>query len=134
MYGEENEKDKIYAMTPEFGPEFWPSFSLIDQLNKSGMRFNLNAAHLLLNYGWLEERFKTSTVSERGVLFFEFEKSGLENEVVNIDFVSETDGFTLSNNQFSDISMEAGELKEMTINYSADTCLLYTSPSPRDRG
>ena len=120
MYGEEDEKDKIYAMTPEFGPEFWPSFSLIDQLNKSGMRFNLNAAHLLLNYGWLEERFETSTVSERGVLFFEFEKSGLENEVVNIDFVSETDGFTLSNNQYSDISMEAGELKEMTINYSTD--------------
>ena len=46
MYGDQ----QIFSMTPEVGPEFWPSEDQIDGLNKTTIYQNLTAARLLLNY------------------------------------------------------------------------------------
>ncbi|MCC6727258.1 MAG: zinc carboxypeptidase [Saprospiraceae bacterium] len=53
MYGEQASKAKIYSMTPEVGPSFWPTADQIDALNKSCMTMNITAAHLVLNFGLL---------------------------------------------------------------------------------
>ena len=55
MYGEEASKNKIFSLTPEVGPSFWPNPNLIDELNKSCVFQNLTAAHVLHSYGSLEE-------------------------------------------------------------------------------
>ncbi|PHI18357.1 hypothetical protein CEQ90_18445 [Lewinellaceae bacterium SD302] len=55
LYGEETTKPKIFSMTPEVGPNFWPTQGQIDGLNKDCMLQNLVTAHLLLNYGEVEE-------------------------------------------------------------------------------
>lgn len=120
MYGEEDEKNKIYSMTPEVGPTFWPASGSIDQLNKSAMRHNLNAAHLLLSYGWLKEKFTTNTLTGNGVLFFEFEKSGLREGLVDLSIVSETAGFSLTENLYPELDMNLGETINITTNYTVE--------------
>jgi len=120
MYGELIDKNKIYAMTPEVGPGFWPGENSIDQLNKSAMRHNLNAAHLLLSYGWLNETFAINTLTDSGLLFFEFEKSGLKDELVDISIISETPGFTLTDNLYPGLDMSIGEKLNITIGYEVD--------------
>jgi len=89
MYGEQDEKNKIYSMTPEVGLGFWPNESEIDQLNKSTVRMNLNAAHLLFNYGFAKELFAENVLSaNQGTLIFEFEKSGLIPGMVNFSLTT----------------------------------------------
>ena len=120
MYGEQDEKNKMYSMTPEVGPQFWPSSAEIDQLNKSAMRHNLNAAHLLHSYGWLQEKFVSNTLLENGVLFYEFEKSGLKEGLVDIQFVSETPGFILLNNSLSGLDLKTGDKLDISIGYEME--------------
>jgi len=121
MYGEQNEKEKIYSMTPEVGPAFWPGSATIDQLNKSAMRHNLNAAHLLLNYAWVEELFAVATItSNEGSLFFEVEKSGFVDDAISFSAASLTPGVELTENSYSDLLMTLGEKREFQVNYSIE--------------
>lgn len=83
MYGESNSKPAIYSMTPEVGDGnfgFWPAQDDIDRLNKSTLRQNLTTAHLILNYGEVEElnpsNFLTSKV---GTLELSLKKYGLQS-------------------------------------------------------
>lgn len=49
MYGEQDAKERIYSLTPEVGENgdgFWPASNRIDDLNKSCLRQNFEAAHL----------------------------------------------------------------------------------------
>ena len=55
MYGENGEKNRIFAYTPEVGPSFWPAQVDIDYLNKSCIWMNMSAALLTLNYYEAEE-------------------------------------------------------------------------------
>lgn len=121
MYGEQLEKNKSYSMLPEVGPSFWPSSSDIDQLNKSTVRHNLNAAHLLHNYGWIKEPFPLTSLAESGSIFYEFEKSGLKEDIIDINIVSETAGFTLANNSYPDLNMVYGDVKLMTVDYEINS-------------
>lgn len=50
MYGTVNTHDKIYAMTPEIGPEFWPPSNQIIPLSKGMMYLNLTSAKMVNNY------------------------------------------------------------------------------------
>jgi len=118
MYGEETKKNKIYAMTPEVGPSFWPGEDAIDQLNKSCVRLNLNTAHLLLNFGWAIELFpEPSITSDAGTLFFEFEKSGLRSGEISFSVVSDTPGLSFSNNEYPDLQMLVAEKQEFSVDY-----------------
>lgn len=55
MYGENGEKNRIFAYTPEVGPGFWPASVDIDYLNKSCMWMNMSAALLTLSHYEAEE-------------------------------------------------------------------------------
>jgi len=50
MYGTTGTHDKIYAMTPEIGPEFWPPSSQIEEIAKSMMYLNITSAKMVNNY------------------------------------------------------------------------------------
>ena len=50
MYGTTGTHDKIYAMTPEIGPEFWPPSSQIEGIAKSMMYLNITSAKMVNNY------------------------------------------------------------------------------------
>jgi len=121
LYGEQDEKNKIYSLTPEVGPSFWPPSSMIDELNKSSMRQNLNTAHLCHSFGWIKEIFPLPVISAiDGQLFFEFEKSGLIDAPISFSITSSTSGITLSGNEFNDQMMTGGDIKEITIDYTLD--------------
>ncbi len=80
MYGEQTEKPRIFSMTPEVGPSFWPPASQIDELNKSALLQNLIAAHLLLNYVEAEEiNGQTHIAEQNGELEIRLKKYGLQN-------------------------------------------------------
>ena len=117
LYGEQLEKNKIYSMTPEIGPSFWPGETRIDQLNKSTVRHNLNAAHLLHNFGWVKEQFPVNTItSAEGTLFFQFEKSGLLNGPITLELVSTIPEVTISNGKM-DANLVIGETLEFQADY-----------------
>ncbi|PVW14698.1 M14 family zinc carboxypeptidase [Marixanthomonas spongiae] len=50
MYGTVGTHDKIYAMTPEIGPEFWPPSNQIESLVKTMMYLNLTSAKMVNNF------------------------------------------------------------------------------------
>ena len=50
MYGTVGTHDKILAMTPEIGPEFWPPSNQVVGLCQDMMYFNLTAAHMVNNF------------------------------------------------------------------------------------
>ncbi len=121
MYGEQSEKEKAYSLTPEVGPSFWPAEAQIDGLNKSALRQNLNAAHLLLNFAWAREISASAEwTSLSGDLNFQLEKSGLKDDLISFSVVSETPGLTLANNIFPDLNMAIGETMDFTISYTLD--------------
>lgn len=122
MYGEQDEKNKIYSMTPEVGPTFWPNQDQIDFFNKSTVRMNLNAAHLLFSYGFAKELFPQNTLTaSEGTLMFDFEKSGLMQGTIDFSVISETAGVILTNNTYTDMNMTSGERQEFTINYEIES-------------
>ncbi|MBK8564389.1 MAG: immune inhibitor A [Saprospiraceae bacterium] len=77
MYGEQTAKDKIFSMTPEVGPGFWPSAAEIDALNKSCMTMNLTAGHLVLNFGLLTPGGDRAISDQVGNIVFSLKKIGL---------------------------------------------------------
>ncbi len=55
MYGEQAEKNKIFAMTPEVGQSFWPEISRIEENSLACMQMNLMAARAVHdNYAKLD--------------------------------------------------------------------------------
>lgn len=77
MYGEQTTKNKIYAMTPEVGPAFWPSQGEIDQFNKSTAKMNLNTAHLVLNFALLRPASQNFISDLSGSVDYSIRKIGL---------------------------------------------------------
>ena len=55
MYGTIGTHDKIYAMTPEIGTEFWPPSSQIEGIAKSMMYLNITSAKMVNNYADLTD-------------------------------------------------------------------------------
>lgn len=50
MYGDTSTKNKIFAMTPEIGNDFWPAQNQIIGICKDMLYTNITAAHLIGNY------------------------------------------------------------------------------------
>lgn len=89
LYGEEADKDKIYAYTPEVGNRFWPTQSEIDQLNKSTLKHNLVTANLLLKYHDVNVRNLAPVTSERdGTFDLEIVRAGFKDGGINISLSS----------------------------------------------
>tara|TARA_B100000795_G_scaffold112523_1_gene83390 strand:+ start:13657 stop:16014 length:2358 start_codon:yes stop_codon:yes gene_type:complete len=55
MYGTVGTHDKIYAYTPEIGPEFWPPSNQIEPIAKSMMYHNLTSAKMINNFASLQD-------------------------------------------------------------------------------
>ncbi|HHJ50545.1 MAG TPA: T9SS type A sorting domain-containing protein [Phaeodactylibacter sp.] len=84
MYGEQSEKPRIFSLTPEVGPSFWPAPSQIDELNKSVMLQNLTAAHLLLNYVEVEETNPQVNILADGQIELSAKQYGLQAGAVDL--------------------------------------------------
>lgn len=54
MYGEQTEKNKIFAMTPEVGSSFWPTIDRIETNCLATMHMNLTGLRAVHNYALLE--------------------------------------------------------------------------------
>ena len=55
MYGTVGTHDKIFAYTPEIGPEFWPPSNQIEPIAKSMMYHNVTAAKMINNFASLKD-------------------------------------------------------------------------------
>ena len=80
MYGEVDEKEAIYSMTPEVGPGafgFWPPASSIEDLSKTVLRQNLNLAQLPHNFGITELFYDFELLGEGAEIEFDLKKYGL---------------------------------------------------------
>ncbi len=55
MYGSIGTHNKIYAMTPEIGSEFWPPSNQIEGIAKSMMYLNITSAKMVNNYASLKD-------------------------------------------------------------------------------
>jgi len=64
MYGEQMEKGKIFAMTPEVGTSFWPTVNLIETNCLATMHMNLTALRAVHNFTLLDYP-RIKYVSER---------------------------------------------------------------------
>ena len=106
MYGEQTSKGKIFSMTPEVGPQFWPSQFEIDGLNKTAMDMNLTAAALLLNYGVVTPKGDLLVTDISGEIEYDIQKIGLKQGLLSVSLepisdnilnVGATDNFGLFN-------------------------------------
>ncbi len=98
MYGEQTSKAKIYAMTPEVGPGFWPTSGEIDALNKSCMSMNMAAAHLVLNFGLLTPGGDRSISEQQGSIFYSLKKMGFAPGQLTVRLESVSDNIAAVGN------------------------------------
>ncbi|MCB0558784.1 MAG: immune inhibitor A [Lewinellaceae bacterium] len=87
MYGEDETKPAVYSYTPEVGMGsvgFWPSQSMIDELNKSCLLQNLTAAHLLLNYLEAKDNSEEILTTAEGSIGLSLKKFGLMDGPVTV--------------------------------------------------
>ncbi len=81
MYGEEQEKAKIFAMTPESGPGsfgFWPPMTEIDRLCKESLELNLTTAELALDYTHVSAQNDPFVATLRTAFQYRLERAGLQ--------------------------------------------------------
>ncbi|MEM1358925.1 MAG: M14 family metallopeptidase, partial [Bacteroidota bacterium] len=104
MYGDSLSKPRIFSLTPEVGPRFWPTPGEIDQLNKACMKQNLVAAHLLHNYGEVEEINGSPLVTILSdSLDLNLKKYGLEDGALTVSVFGADNAITMvGNNTFTD--------------------------------
>ncbi len=123
MFGEELTKNKIYSLTPEVGDGnfgFWPPESEIDRLNKSALKQNLLAAHILLNYAEAQEQNSGDYIFDlQGVLDFDVFKFGLLEGNVSVEATAISPGLTVA---ISNNSWDLNHLQEESfiVNYDID--------------
>lgn len=91
MYGVQDEKTAIYALTPEVGPSFWPPKVDIDYLNRSCMWMNISAAMLTLNYYDAKENLNSPFLSpDKNTVFIKVTKAGLKDGACDVNLQSST--------------------------------------------
>lgn len=79
MYTETSTHNKIYAMTPEIGPSFWPAAGQIEDICKSTVYMNLTAAHLITNYANIVDLNPALWNTTSGFLNYQIQRLGLQN-------------------------------------------------------
>ena len=80
MYGDVQEKEAIYSMTPEVGPAFlgfWPPAALMEDLAKTALRQNINLAQLPHNFGIIDLSYNDDLTGTDGQIEFDLKKYGL---------------------------------------------------------
>ena len=81
MYGTVGTHDKIFAYTPEIGPEFWPPSNQIEPIAKSMMYHNVTAAKMINNFASLKDTGATYTGTSPVIdAPFEIKRFGLSGD------------------------------------------------------
>lgn len=84
MYGEQTEKGRIFAMTPELGTSFWPTIDQIETNCLATMHMNLTALRAVHNFALLEyPQIKYVTGQEQD-LDYTIRRIGLMDELFTI--------------------------------------------------
>jgi carboxypeptidase T len=81
MYGEQNTKPKIFAMTPEAGMSdegFWPPQNRIIAICKENIWQNLHACHLVLKYAVASDDEPNYIAGVNGYLNYKLKRLGME--------------------------------------------------------
>lgn len=132
MYTEVSTHDKIYAMTPEIGPSFWPASSQIENICKSTVYMNLTAAHLITNYATLNDLNPSIWNNLSGHVKYDIQRLGLQDPanftvtfvgITNITFSSPTNthnGMTLLQTDIDSVAytLAGGIMDGATIKYA----------------
>jgi hypothetical protein len=82
MYGEQNTKNKIFAMTPEIGTNadgFWPNINRIEDICRENVTQNLWMAHLALRYAKAKDKSPTEFTQTTGFLKYDLQRFGLDS-------------------------------------------------------
>jgi carboxypeptidase T len=98
MYGTVGTHDKILAMTPEIGPEFWPPSNQVVSLCQDMMYLNLTAAHMVNNF---------ATIKDATSSFIETTTPNIDYTIKRLGLI-EPANFTVSVNPISSNIMSAG--------------------------
>lgn len=121
MYGEEESKPKIFSMTPEVGPQFWPTQAEIDGLNKDCLLQNLTAAHLLLNYGEAEEVDGQTVLSSlNGSIDLRLKKYGLQAGTLTLTVTGLDETITMLGTNSFMANMEHLDEENFSFGYELD--------------
>lgn len=94
MYGETTEKERIFSMTPEVGPAFWPLQNQILDVTKPTLLQNLTTAHLVHNFGLardLTDNFLTELDNEFN---FSLKKYGLKTGSLTVSISAVSDNIS----------------------------------------
>ncbi len=120
MYGTVGTHDKIYAYTPEIGPEFWPPSNQIIPLSKGMMYFNLTSSKMINNYASAKDTAPLYT-GEGAVVnaTFDIRRLGLQgngNFTVTLNPISSN--IIAFGNPVTFSGMELLEIQNGTIQYT----------------
>jgi len=101
MYGEQTEKNKIFAMTPELGDSFWVSYESLIRINKENVWQNLATAHLAHKYFILEEKDSKDLSAGVGTIDVSLFQAGLKEGLADIRVEALTAGVLITSPQLS---------------------------------
>lgn len=94
QYGEQTEKNKIYAFVPEVGPVdygFWPPMDEIVRVTQTALEQNIYAAHLALHYAELEETSGDIVNTTTNQVTYELNRLGLTEGSITVSLEGLTD-------------------------------------------
>lgn len=122
MYGEQEEKPKIYAYTPEvgsFNDGFWPEPSQILPLAIENVTANIQAAYLASNYGVVNDKSLSFVENTSGTLDFGIQRLGLiDTGTFTVTVVPLTTNIDIvDGNTFTFTDMDILEEQTASFNY-----------------
>lgn len=121
MYGEETTKPKIYAMTPEVGPSFWPAHTDIIALNRGTMAMNIATAQLATNLYEYNNITNSPLTPSTSQLEFSVSKIGLGEGPATITLEAVSNNITIQNGtQVIDVNPTEQQTLAFDIEFGAD--------------
>jgi murein tripeptide amidase MpaA len=120
MYGDTSEHDKIFAMTPEIGYDFWPAQSDIIPICKEMMFLNLSAAHIIHNYASLEDNTESLWEEPTGEFSYSIKRMGIfgqGNFTVSVQAISPNINFSGGTHTYN---LDFNESQSNSFTYTLD--------------
>ena len=99
MYGyletrEGGTREKIYAMTPEIGPSFWPPVALQERISQDMLVHNLTAAALMTSYASVEETSANAITTTEFTVPYNLTRLGFEDRPLTLRLEAVSDNVT----------------------------------------
>lgn len=127
MYADDlTNKPKIFAMTPEVGENahgFWPASSEIERICKEMVTQNLTAAHLLLNYGIIEDTNPQVISASSGYFTFDVTHLGMDNGGFDVSIAPYGTGVNTVGNSVNVSGLNQLDVGTDSISYTLDPSL-----------